>query len=617
MRGKKRGGAERGASTENKSPGGSRTLHKLKLVFAMAWRISPSYLLLLALNAIVGSGQIVVNVVLPKFLLDELLGGRDTGRLLLWGGAIVGGNLAFGLLVRLMKRVMDVKIAYMDQKMQQALGIKIMNVDYFYLEDPHYLDLKERAAFACVNQNVVFQLVQGLADCVKTLATLAGLITVILTLGPVLLIVSIGTVLLTLLLLAVLSRYTVRIHQQIIPINRKYNYYLGLGYNDTLQKDVRLYGLAPMLVGRVMQYTEEFMKEFDLFYNKRGLLKGLVNAVTILHAALTYAYLGLRVLGYGRGAAIGIGSFTMYVNASIQFTACFQSLVDTLVKTGQMLDYLDPFLELMELPEVQQEGDIPFEGEVEEIRFDHLSFAYPGSGKEILSDLSFTIHRGEKISIVGLNGAGKTTLIKLICRLYHPTAGHIFINGHDIFEYEYESYTRKLAAVFQDYKLFAFSLRENITSLDEGQEDAARLSRIIEEVGLEEKMQELPNGLGSIYGKSYDEEGVELSGGQGQKIAIARALYKDASLVILDEPTSALDPLAEADIYQNFNTMVEQKTAIYISHRMSSSVFCDRILILDGGRIAGFDSHENLMKEGDSLYCRLFRAQAENYQQMA
>lgn len=593
---------------------------KLRLIFTTVWKISPAYILLVIANALIGAAQILANVILPKFLIDELTGARQVDRLMLWGLAIVGSNLFFGLLGRWMKRNMTIQDSYMNQKINQALGLKIMHVDYSYLENPYYLDLKERAAFACTNQGAAYNLIIGVAGILKALVTLSGLLAVMLTLGPVLLIVSAVVILLTVWLLVSFSSYQVGFFRQIIPVNRKYGCYIGLGYNDnTIQKDTRLYDMTPMLLGRVIEYTNEFMGEFRQYYRKQGHITGLTEVLGNLHAAVTYGYVGLRVLGIG-GSRIGLGAFTMYVNAAIQFTGGFRELMQQIVTTKQMIDYLDPFLELMELPEVQQEGDIPFEGEVREVAFEHVSFTYPGSDKEILTDISFRIHQGEKISVVGLNGAGKTTLIKLLCRLYRPTSGRILVNGRDIREYYYDSYVRQLAAVFQDYKLFDFTLRENIVAGEvQGKqpetEASARVDQIIREVGLAEKIAELPRGLDSLYGKSYDEEGIELSGGQSQKVAIARALYKEASLVILDEPTSALDPLAEADIYRNFNQMVQNKTAIYISHRMSSSVFCDRILVLDGGRVADFDSHENLMQKGESLYCKLFLAQAKNYQE--
>ena len=197
--------------------------------------------------------------------------------------------------------------------------------------------------------------------------------------------------------------------------------------------------------------------------------------------------------------------------------------------------------------------------------------------------------------------------------MYRVDSGEILINGKNIQDYDYKSYMEKIAAVFQDFRLFDFTIGENISCQQEDA-DRERMNRLVDEVGLKEKTDSLKQGLDTRFGKEYEEDGIEMSGGEGQKVAIARALYKEGSLVILDEPASALDPVAEAEIYEKFNRLVEDKTAVYISHRMSSSVFCDRILILDGGRVADYDTHENLMKKTDNLYYKLFMSQAENYQ---
>ena len=303
----------------------------------------------------------------------------------------------------------------------------------------------------------------------------------------------------------------------------------------------------------------------------------------------------------------------MYVSAAINFSSMVTAFGQSAVMFMQFLSWLDPYMEFMSLAEeTKSTGKIPFEGDVETVEFRNVTFMYPKAEKAVLNNVSFKIKKGEKISIVGLNGAGKSTLVKLICRMYQADSGEILINGRNIYEYEYMSYMNTISAVFQDYRLFNFSIAENISCQAEDC-DVAELKRLIHEVGLEEKVKELPLGIESRFGKDYDEDGIEMSGGQAQKIAIARALYKKASMVILDEPASALDPIAEAEIYEKFNSLVEDKTAIYISHRMSSSVFCDKILIIDAGTVADFDTHEHLMQKTESLYYKLFMSQAENY----
>lgn len=215
---------------------------------------------------------------------------------------------------------------------------------------------------------------------------------------------------------------------------------------------------------------------------------------------------------------------------------------------------------------------------------------------------------------MGLNNAGKTTIVKLICRLFEPDSGRILWNGIDIRDYDYEAYIDKLSCVFQDFQLFPFTIQENIVTQKSGQDEKEekRLWQVLEEVDMREAVETLPNKAQTYLDKSLYEEATDLSGGQKQKLAIARSIYKESDLVILDEPTAALDPLAESEVYENFNQLVQNRTAIFISHRMSSSIFCDRIILLENGKIAGFDSHEKLMK-GHNLYRKLFETQAKNY----
>lgn len=583
------------------------------MFFKLSWKISPMYIVLLFLNTLASSGQVLINVVLPKFLIDELLGGRQSKRLLLFGGIIVLSNLLFAWLTMTMKRVMDEKGIFMREKMNHLMSEKIMKVEYSYLENPYYLDLKERAVFASNNQSAMENLIISVGNLLNSIVTLIGLLAVIFSLSLALVLFLLVTIIITFVAQKKFMKYQQNFFSEIIPVNRKYGYYVGLAYNDKLQKDIRLYGMSPMLTKRVRQYNDEINVWFTKYYTAQGKYAGLLRIINDLQAAIAYGYVGVRVITNWFGEKIGIGSFTMYVTAAIKFTSSVMALGEEVIRITQFLGYLQPFMEFMDLPEEEKVGgDLPFQGSVDSIRFEHVTFKYPGSEKQVLKDISFEIQKGEKISIVGLNGAGKTTLIKLLCRLYRPTEGKIYINDHDIFEYDHKSYMKSMAAVFQDYRLFAFTMEENITC-KEPQEDTKKASELLEKVGLKEKVESLPNGIHSLFGKAYDEDGIEMSGGESQKVAIARALYKEASLIILDEPTSALDPLAEAEIYENFNQLVGDKTALYISHRMSSSVFCDKILVIDGGVISDYDSHAKLMEKQDSLYYKLFNSQAVNY----
>ena len=379
------------------------------------------------------------------------------------------------------------------------------------------------------------------------------------------------------------------------------------------QKDLRLYKMDQLVTEKVVAFSEKSCDEFDKANRLMGIATGGMAVVTELTSVFTYGYVGIRTISSIFGPQITLGALTMYVSSAITFSSTVIKFGENIVGLWQNIQFLQPYNEFMALKEETKDtSGIPFEGEVETLEFRNVTFTYPKAEKPVLSNVSFSVHKGEKISIVGLNGAGKSTLVKLICRMYQADSGEILVNGRNIYDYDYLSYMNVISAVFQDYKLFNFSIEENISCRETGA-DENRVNYLVEQVGMKEKIDELPEGIASRFGKEYDEEGVELSGGQGQKIAIARALYKKASMVILDEPASALDPIAEAEIYEKFNSLVEDKTAIYISHRMSSSVFCDKILIIDGGTVSDFDTHENLMKKTDSLYYKLFHSQAENY----
>lgn len=588
-------------------------MKKLTGFLKMAWSVSPDYIILLIVQSLTSAAKLWLNIILPKFLIDELLGTKEMSTILLFGGLIILNNVGMAWLEKFYNRQIEVKKEYMRRTMTERMAEKIMNLEYSYLEDPYYLDLKERAVFAIGNQNAIAQIVTVVSQVFSGAITLIGLLSIIATLGPVMIVVLAFGIAAILLLYKNMSKTLVEVMQSIIPINRKFGYYMELENEKQYQKDIRLYHMQNMITKQLSKFTEETCDRFDDMYKKQGQTFGGINVVNDAIAAICYVYVGLRTLSDRFGSRISIGSLTMYVSAAVNFSASVVAFGTAVVELFQVLSFLDPYLEFMSLKEETiEEGKEKFEGPVETVEFSHVTFTYPKAEKPVLKDVSFSIHKGEKISIVGLNGAGKSTLVKLICRMYRADGGEIKINGKNIYDYDYMSYMNAISAVFQDYRLFNFTIAENITCQEQNV-DKEKINHLIDEVGLREKINNLKDGVNSRFGKEYDENGIEMSGGEGQKTAIARALYKEASMVILDEPASALDPIAEAEIYEKFNSLVQDKTAIYISHRMSSSVFCDRILIIDGGTVADFDTHENLMKKTDSLYYKLFHSQAENY----
>lgn len=386
-------------------------------------------------------------------------------------------------------------------------------------------------------------------------------------------------------------------------------YLLNLINRETYVKDIRLFGLRDYLYKKT-----EIFRPVGKMYTELGCYSGKCRAVPSfaaqMFAAVTYICIAAKAIA----GSITIGEVTMYAGAVITMVSGVQRMLAKYQEINYMNEYLDTYEEFITRPNMHYDGILPIEKRDDNrylLELSHVSFRYPGTAQDILKDVSMTFSIGEKLALVGINGAGKTTLIKLLCRLYEPTEGEIRLNGINIAKYDYDEYVRIFSVVFQDFHLYDFPLDENVAS--GGEVDSQRLQRALQLAGMWERTQQLPQKEKTLLGHENG-QGVLFSGGEAQKLAIARALYKDAPFIILDEPAAALDPLAEAAVYENFNTLVRDKTAIYISHRMSSCKFCDRIVVLDGGRILEEGTHETLLQK-QGRYYELYSAQAAYYAQ--
>lgn len=308
-----------------------------------------------------------------------------------------------------------------------------------------------------------------------------------------------------------------------------------------------------------------------------------------------------------------MGSIILAYTAVTMMITALSELAQIITDLRNNNEHLIRFFQYMELPEdseVKSEVTESME-KCENITFEHVSFQYPDSEKWVLEDINLSVRAGEKLAIIGENGSGKSTLIKLLCRLYRPTEGKILINGKDIWSYSYSDYIRIISTVFQDFSLFSFSLAENVAASKDYEK--GRVTEALEKVGLGRKIEQLPKGIEQSLFHSFEEDGTDLSGGEAQKVAIARAIYKEAEIMILDEPTAALDPYAEYDIYKNFHNITADKTVFSISHRLSSCRICDRIVVMDYGRIVQSGTHNELIQQKDKKYCEMWTAQAQYY----
>ncbi len=395
------------------------------------------------------------------------------------------------------------------------------------------------------------------------------------------------------------------------PIERKTGYLLGLVEDFECGKEIRLNNYRDKLVRMVEKHlmiSNDFYKRQTKEYKKSDYF---ANFTTFLREGVSYFYLVWNVVTGG----CSIGQFTMYLSAITQFSDAMNAVMQNFLNIKQFGMYYNELEKYMNVPAKMREGkNLPLPEGKYRIEFKNVFFRYPGQSEYTLKNINITIENGEKISIVGENGAGKTTFIKLLVRLYDPTSGSILLNGVDIRDIEYDKYQTVLSAVFQDFSLFSFTLRDNIVLGNDDHGGDARITDCLKLSGFEGKLNRLEHGLDTNVYRNFETDGFEPSGGEAQKIVLARALYKNAPIVILDEPNAALDPRAEYEMYQKFDKLVDGKTAIYISHRLSSAKFCDRIVVFRSGEIVENGTHHELM-EKNGIYAELFHMQSQYYQE--
>lgn len=505
-------------------------------------------------------------------------------------------------------RFIFVRMQIITERVDRALCL-----NYQMLERPDVLDIHERATQATGgNSNGV----EGMMNLMVTLGR--NLVTILVTLAAVS--VLDWRLVFCLFLLGVLQylyhRWIIKLDKRevwdkLAPVWRQVNYMSRVTQDFDYAKDVRLFDMSGFLLDKQRQVyawrEERTDHHLDLWYRHTV----VTQVLALVGKALIYAALFFAVLKKG----MSIGNFTMYLALAVAFSESLQQFLHRFGDYGRASLEVDDFRSFMEL-DLEEKADtipLPKSGEYT-IEFHDVSFRYLKAEKDAVSRLNLTLHPGEKLAVVGLNGAGKTTMIKLLLRLYDPTEGYITLNGTDIRKFKREDYYRLFSPVFQDVEIFAFPLSENISMKVPGETDRKRAEDVAFEAGLQEKILSLCKGIDTELLKIVDEEGVDLSGGEKQKLALARALYKAAPVVVLDEPTSALDALAEQQLYERFDRMIGRKAAVYISHRLASTRFCDRVAMFKDGALIECGSHEELMTKGGE-YARMFEVQAQYYQE--
>lgn len=396
-----------------------------------------------------------------------------------------------------------------------------------------------------------------------------------------------------------------------LPYTRKYDFYVDeyIG-REECGKTVRLFNQQSLL----SETLNEIFKKVSKLLSRQTILEARMNqwaeGINVLISGMIYLLLGIMALK----RVISVGSICLYSGCITNFLWHFQKWNQQVSLLKMNTKYVKQYLDFMDIKNKKYEGTLPVEKRDDDkfmIEFENVSFHYPGSEKNVLENFSIRFNIGERLAVVGRNGSGKTTFIKLLCRLYDPTEGRILLNGIDIKKYDYKEYLSLFSVVFQDFQIPAFTLGQAVAASQEYDEE--HVNDAVKKAGLSSLAARMPYGNETYLTKEFDKTGVNISGGEAQKLAIARALYHDTPFVILDEPTAALDPIAEYEVYAKFDELIGTKTAVYISHRLSSCQFCNDILVIDDGKAVQRGSHEKLIDE-EGLYAKLWKTQAKYYQ---
>lgn len=597
----------------------------LKLAHQVDSAMIPTAILDVALQL----SSIYAGLFLSGALIDALLEGRFE-LAAVCAAAVVLLNFSTGVVNRFLMRIFARQKVKCNYALYTMLREKALALDYETMEDPEMVDrilLSEKTSAMYGELGEIVGYYQEILKSLLTIAASVGMIFVLCMQKPAAVggilafIASPGCILLIFAALFVgncvfagkISAYFSEIQKNLfenhVGVENRLGYLMNqIFLNYSVGKVIRIFDMKEMLLKNAFAEVKKARNYYEKCVDAEMRQEQSYMFANGFFSVFSYLMVALKVVT----GAVSVGSFTRYVGALNQFGSAYTALVERNGKICNCSTYMQKFLDFLDQESLHAKGTIPVEKRIDgeyEIAFEDVSFHYPGNVEMVLKHVNCKLDMKQKMAVVGKNGAGKTTFIKLLCRLYEPTEGRITLNGVDIRKYDEEQYRDLLSVVFQDFKLFAFPVWENIAAGYE--RDEGKLWEALRQAGADELVKNMPDGL-DTYLYQYMEDGVEISGGEAQKLALARALYKDAAMVILDEPTAALDPLAEAEIYARFDEMVKDKTSIYISHRMSSCRFCDDIIVFDGGRIVERGSHEKLLEAGGQ-YAEMWKAQAKYY----
>ena len=580
----------------------------------LAWRYSKSVLAICIILAAATAGETVVQLLIAPGILQKLELRASLPQLLGAIAIFTGALILFAAakeyfdLNKLFGRV-TVRI-----KLIEAIAEKMAQTSYENLLDTAFLQRKERASSACDdNQSPAESIWLTWTNILANLLGFAVYLALLSSLSPLLILVVIATTAAGYFVSRKVNQFGYLHREEEAAYTAEMRYVKRTVTSRAFAKDIRIFGLKPWL----MEVWQKSFRLYESFLRRREKHYFLTNLadflLSLLRNGIAYAYLLHLTLTEGLSAS----TFLLYFTAASGFTQWITGILEQFTQLSKASLEISVVREFLEWPEgFQLTGGDPIPDAVNgtyELQLEHVTYRYPGAAEDTIHDLSLTLHRGEKVALVGLNGAGKTTLVKLLCGFLDPTQGTVRLNGVDIRKLNRRAYYKLFSAVFQEFSLLEATVAENVAQQVAGI-DEEKVWQCLQNAGLSDAVRALPQGLQTHLGRSIYDDGTELSGGQTQRLMLARALYRDGAVLVLDEPTAALDPITESEIYLKYSEMTQGKTSLFISHRLASTRFCDRIILLENGSIAEEGSHEALLQAGGS-YAKLFSVQRRYYEE--
>ena len=579
----------------------------MAFMFRRTWKYAKSKYFLMILDSVKSTVQPFVLLIIPKYILDELASERRVDVTLRYIAYYAAAVVGFNLISLIISRFGSDQSMKIDHRVAMDQHTKWLHMDYDKFENGRVRDLEARSVSAAEPRNFAEDKVLGF---ISNLIRLGGYTYIIMSLHPIMILFILTVIAANTLIARRSAKLGYEYTTAMTRLSRRFNYIFRTMVDFKVGKDVRINGADSWLKSKFEKESEEYIRDHRAQQRRLLGINTLSDIMGLIQTVVMYGYCGYLAISGG----ITVGSFTVFLGALTAFTGTFNEFVKRFPALGLLSKYIDDYREFLRCAEHEgkelETSDISALPEHCDIEFVNVSFKYPDTDRYVLKNINIKIKAGERLSIVGYNGAGKSTFIKLLCRFYKPTEGKILLGGVDISTYPLPEYRRRLAVVFQDYQLFYMSVRYNIVLNLE--EDPERVRKALAESGILEKIEGLENGIDTSYGRILYYHSRDFSGGETQKIACARAYYRDSPIVILDEPTSALDPVAETQLYGRFNEIIGDKTAVYISHRLASVKFCDSIAVFADGDLVERGTHAELMKK-NGIYADMFTKQAHYY----